>query len=361
MSRFRSSTQWLARALTGAAAALLFGCAAADTLPASSASAESSFGPRPHIAPKVLIISMFVPEAQVWWEPLKLTREIRVPGLSADNPLVRCNADAVCQVTTGMGHTNAAASITALVFSGKFDLSRTYFLVAGIAGMDPNVSTIGSATWARYLVDFGIAHEIDAREMSSGWPSGYFGIGAKDPDSKPTFEYRTEVFRLNEKLLQKALSLSASAPLIDNDKARAYRAQYLEPAARARPSVLQCDTAAGDTYWHGKYLGETATRWVSVVTDGQGRYCTTQQEDNATYEALKRGSQAGLLDLQRVAVLRTASNFDRPHRGQTAYDSLAAESGGFPLATGNLLIAGRPLVDAIVDNWPAWRAGIPAD
>jgi purine nucleoside permease len=360
MPVFRPTTRWLASALTGAAAALLFGCAAADTLPASSDSAES-FGPRPQIAPKVLIISMFVPEAQVWWEPLKLTREIKVSGLSADNQLVRCNADSVCQVTTGMGHTNAATSITALVFSGKFDLSRTYFLVAGIAGIDPHVSTIGSATWARYLVDFGIAHEIDAREMSSGWPSGYFGIGAKDPDSKPTFEYRTEVFKLNERLLQKALSLSASAPLIDNDKARAYRAQYLEPAARTRPSVLQCDTAAGDTYWHGKYLGETATRWVSVVTDGQGKYCTTQQEDNATYEALKRGSQAGLLDLQRVAVLRTASNFDRPHPRQTAYDSLAADSGGFPLATANLVIAGRPLVDAIVGNWPVWRAGVPAN
>jgi purine nucleoside permease len=260
-----------------------------------------------------------------------------------------------------MGHTNAAASITALVFSGKFDLSKTYFLVAGIAGVDPNVSTIGSATWARFLVDFGIAHEIDAREMPSTWRSGYFGIGAKDPDSKPKFEYRTEVFRLDEKLLQKALRLSANAPLADNDKARAYRARYSQPTAKARPSVLQCDTAAGDTYWHGRFLGETATRWVSLVTDGQGKYCTTQQEDNATYEALKRGASAGLLDLQRVAVLRTASNFDRPYQWQTAYASLNAESGGFPIATGNLLIAGRPLVDAIVGNWSAWSAGVPAD
>ncbi|SEM35430.1 Purine nucleoside permease (NUP), partial [Variovorax sp. YR750] len=34
---------------------------------------------------------------------------------------------------------------------------------------------------------------------------------------------------------------------------------------------------------------------------------------------MKRGASAGLLDLRRVAVLRTASNFDRPHPGQTAY------------------------------------------
>lgn len=340
------------------AATALFGCASDAN---RSAPPSTAPGAQQQVAVKVLIISMFKPEAQVWLEPLKLNREIKVPGLSADDPAVRCNADSVCQVTTGMGHTNAAASITALVFSGKFDLSKTYFLVAGIAGVDPDVSTIGSATWARYLVDFGIAHEIDAREMPSTWRSGYFGIGAKDPDSKPKFEYRTEVFRLDEKLLQKALKLSANAPLADNDKARAYRARYPQPTAKARPSVLQCDTAAGDTYWHGKYLGETATRWVSLVTDGQGKYCTTQQEDNATYEALKRGASAGLLDLQRVAVLRTASNFDRPYPGQTAYASLSAESGGFPISTANLLIAGRPLVDAIVSNWSAWRTGIPAD
>ncbi|MGJ7527914.1 purine-nucleoside phosphorylase [Variovorax sp. GB1P17] len=352
MSVFQRVTWFGARAAFIAfAATLLFGCA----------TDAPSAKPPPQIAVKVLIISMFKPEAQVWFEPLKLTREIKVPGLSSDDPLVRCNADSVCQVTTGMGHTNAAASITALVFSGKFDLSKTYFLVAGIAGVDPNVSTIGSATWARFLVDFGIAHEIDAREMPSTWRTGYFGIGAKDPDSKPKFEYRTEVFRLNEKLLQKALKLSANAALADNDKARAYRARYSQPTAKARPSVLQCDTAAGDTYWHGRFLGETAARWVSLVTDGQGKYCTTQQEDNATYEALKRGASAGLLDLQRVAVLRTASNFDRPYQGQTAYASLNAESGGFPISTGNLLIAGRPLVDAIVGNWPAWSAGVPAD
>lgn len=352
MSVFQRVTWFGARAAFIAfAATLLFGCA--TDAPGAK--------PQQQIAVKVLIISMFKPEAQVWIEPLKLTREIKVPGLSADDPLVRCNADSVCQVTTGMGHTNAAASITALVFSGKFDLSQTYFLVAGIAGVDPHVSTIGSATWARFLVDYGIAHEIDAREMPPGWRAGYFGIGAKDPDTKPKFEYRTEVFRLNERLLQKALKLSANAALADNDKARAYRAQYEQQAARARPSVLQCDTAAGDTYWHGRFLGEVATHWVSLLTDGQGKYCTTQQEDNATYEALKRGANAGLLDLQRVAVLRTASNFDRPHKGQTAYASLKAESGGFSLATGNFLIAGRPLVDTIVGNWPAWSAGIPAD
>ena len=53
---------------------------------------------------------------------------------------MRCNKADICQVTTGMGHANAAASMTALIFSRQFDLSRTYFLIAGIAGMTPSAA-----------------------------------------------------------------------------------------------------------------------------------------------------------------------------------------------------------------------------
>jgi purine nucleoside permease len=308
---------------------------------------------------KVLIISMFKPEAEVWIEPLRLTDEIAVPGLSADYPKLRCNASEVCQLTTGMGYANAAASVTALIFSGRFDLSHTYFLIAGIAGIDPNVGTIGSATWPRYLIDFGIAQEIDAREMPTGWPWGYFGIETKGPGVKPDLRYRTEVFQLNERLLSWAVALSRQAQLDDNEMAKAYRRHYDQIAAKNPPSVIQCDTAASDTYWHGTILGERAEKWTSLLTDEKGRYCTTQQEDNATYEALRRGANANLIDIRRVAVLRTGANFDRPYTGQTAYASLDSSSGGFTSAIKNLLIAGRPLVEEIVLHWDQWSLDIP--
>lgn len=310
---------------------------------------------------KVLIITMFRPEAEAWTKQMQLPDEVRVAGLSPDYPVVKCTVTGVCLLTTGMGHTNAAASTMAVVFSGKLDLSQAYFLVAGISGIDPNVGTIGAATWARYLVDYGIAHEIDAREMPPAWRAGYLGIHAPNPDTKPALNYRTEVFQLDEVLLQKALKITAGLQLQDNDTARAYRALYSQAAARKAPSVLQCDTAAGDTYWHGRALGEWATRWTALLTDGKGVYCTTQQEDNATYEALKRGAAAGLLDLRRVAVLRTGSNFDRPHDGQSAYDSLNTRSGGFPAATANLFVVGSPLVQEIVTHWDSWKDGVPRD
>ena len=282
-----------------------------------------------------------------------------VPGLSAEFPAVRCTPDDVCLLTTGMGHANAAASTTALVLSPRFDLTHAYVVVTGIAGIDPNVGTLGSAAWARWLVDYGLAHEVDTRELPAGWDDGYWGIMTPQPGVKPKFDYRTEVFRLDERLLQKALALSRGAALADNDTARAYRRLYPQPTARAAPAVLQCDTAAGDTWWHGERLGAHAARWMQLLTDGQGRYCTTQQEDNATYEALVRGAAAGRVDLKRVAVLRTGANFDRPHPGQDAKQSLAADSGGFPLSTANLYIAAWPLVSDIVARWAAWREGVP--
>ena len=349
--------------LAAAALSMLAGCAAAPPAATVGATAATTAGapatPRPRPV-KVMIVTLFGPEAEPWRKQLPLVQSYAVPGLSADYPAVRCTADDVCLVTTGMGHANAAASTMALVLSAQFDLSHTYFIVTGIAGIDPEVGTLGSAAWARYLVDFGLQQEFDPREAPAGWNGGYVGIGAADPGVKPKFDYGTELFRLDERLLQRALALSRGAVLEDSDAARAYRRRYPQAAAQAAPSVLQCDTLGGDTWWHGRLLGARATRWTALLTDGQGRYCTTQQEDNATYEALKRGAAAGRLDLARVAVLRTGANFDRPHPGQSAQESLNAQSGGFPLSTANLYRAAWPLVADIVARWPQWRDGVPA-
>ena len=323
--------------------------------------AHAADAPRPV---KVLIITMFGPEAEPWLQPFQLTQEIQVPGLSPDYPSVKCNTDDVCLVTTGMGHANAAASTLAVTLDPRFDFSHAYFLIAGIAGIDPAQGTLGTAAWARWLIDVGIAHEIDAREMPRHWGSGYFGIMTKGPGEKPKFDYRTEAFRLDEALLQQALRLSANVTLEDSEAARAYRRKYLRAPANQPPQVTQCDTLAGDTWWHGELLGRHARHWTRLLSDGQATYCTTQQEDNATYNALARAAAAGRVDLKRLAVLRSGSNFDRPHPGQTAYDSLMAstqgQSGGFIPATHNLQIAGGPLVRDIVQRWQLWKDGVPA-
>lgn len=313
---------------------------------------------------KVLVISMFEPEALPWVAPFQLTEAVPVPGLLPEHPALRCNADGVCLLTAGMGHANVAASVMAVALDARLDLRRTWFLIAGIAGIDPARGTTGTATWARWLIDVGIAHEIDAREMPRGWRSGYYGLLTKGPGEKPKFEYHTEAARLDEALLQTALRLTRGVTLADSDAARAYRARYREPAARRPPQVIQCDTLGGDTWWHGHRLGEHARAWTKLLSDGQATYCTTQQEDNATYNALARAATAGRVDLKRLAVLRTGSNFDRPHPGQSAQASLIASttggSGGFGPATENLVRVGGVLVRDIVARWPLWREGVPA-
>lgn len=337
----------------GLAATLLGLCAIIDMARATP----------PAVPVRVLIVNMFLVESGPWLAALSATRQIPVPGLPTGNPFVRCTADNVCQVSVGMGHANAAASITALVYSGRFDLRRTYFLLAGIAGIDPAQGTIGTAAWARYVVDIGLAHQIDAREMPSGWASGYFGLLADAPGSKPRLTYGTEVYRLNEALLQRALALGAGVTLSDSEDVRSYRAHYPGLPANGPPAVVQCDTATSDTWWSGSDIGQHARRWTSLMTDGQGIYCTSQQEDNAVLAALERGARSGLVDIGRVAVLRTGSDFDRPFPHQSVIDSMLRQrevTGGFRIAAQNLVIAGMPLVTEIATHWDSWRDGAPA-
>ncbi|WP_429315998.1 purine-nucleoside phosphorylase [Paraburkholderia sp. GAS448] len=355
----------LTRTLTALTALSLAGCAAM-TASQPGAQSTNAFAQNSESAPharhvKVMIISMFAPEGQVWLDHLGPWQDIPVAGLSPDYPAVHCNNQDICVVTTGMGHTNAAASIMALAFSPRFDLHDTYFMIAGIAGIDPLRGTIGSAAWAKYLVDFGIQWEIDAREKPSKWHSGYLGINTKSPADKPPLDYRTEVFQLNPQLADAAYALSRNVTLSDNPQAQAARAKYHYAPANQPPTVVQCDTLAGDTWWSGKALGDRAREWTKILTDGKGVYCTTQQEDNATYEALKRAAAAHRVDLNRIAVLRAGSDFDRPYNGQSSVDNLLnyQAQGGFVPAIDNLYRAGNPLVQDIVTHWNEWRGGVP--
>lgn len=329
---------------------------------AHAAGAEAGDGRAPPLPVKVLVINMFKFEAAPWLHALKDTREIRVPGLSSDYPVVACDPRAVCQMTTGMGHANAAASLMAVLYSGLFDLRQSYFLIAGIAGIDPAKGTLGSAAWARYAVDSGIAHEIDAREMPRGWQDGYFGVDTDGPGQLPRFDYHTEVFQLDEALLQRALRLSSQVTLEDSDDARTYRARYPTAPANAPPRVIQCDTLAGDTWWTGRYLGAHARRWTRLLTHDAGVYCTTQQEDNATLEAFTRAARDGLVDFKRIALLRSGSDFDRPGPHQGAFEAMKAQrklEGAFKISCDNLVLAGMPLVDAIAADWDQWQHGVP--
>ena len=324
---------------------------------ASSAFAQT---PADRIAPKVVVVTMFKHEAANWLKNEALDEKITIPGLSKEFPDLACSSEGLCLVTTSMGYANAASSIAALVYSDKLDLSKTYFLIAGIAGVDPADGTTGSAHWARYAVDGGLQWEIDAREMPKEWKTGLFGFFTQKPGEKPKSAYGTEVYHLNEALTDKAFALSKDVDLADDDTAKTYRANYAAAPANGAPIISICDTVSGDTWWHGQSFSHSMNDWAKLLTDGKANYCTTQQEDNATLAAFARGAEMGRIDMDRIAILRTASNFDQPYEGQTPDASLNAKSGGFGIALENAYRVGSKLTGAIIGNWDAWKDGVPA-
>ncbi|KAJ7220333.1 purine nucleoside permease [Mycena pura] len=303
---------------------------------------------------------MFTDEAEVWYGISQfnvLAHNVSIPGLSPLFPEVHCTRDGtICQLTIGEGEINAASSIAALVHSPKTSLERTYFLIAGIAGINPKVATIGSVTFARYAVQVALQFEIDAREIPADFPTGYFPQGTTAPGQFPTDIYGTEVFEVNEQLRQRAFAAAQKATLFDTAAAEQMRMQYAASPIFALAnangsSVVLCDTATSDTFWSGALLGDAFENTTKVFTNQAGVYCTTQQEDNATLNALLRGALSSLVDFSRIIVMRSASNFDRPPPGVSAVDHLLGPAPGFEPAILNLHLAGVKVVKMIVDGW----------
>jgi purine nucleoside permease len=316
---------------------------------------------------KVLTVAMFESgeptgdfpgEAQLWIEGEGMSQEYAVPG--AFSP-VYCNEAGHCAMVTGMGTANAAASLMAVGLNPQFDLTQAYIVVAGIAGTPPDDGTLGAAAWAEWVVDGDLAHEIDAREMPETWDYPLFRLGCGEPWCEQGWASGTEVFHLNPDLTEWAYQLSKDVELFDSEGAPAYRANYPEDLpAREAPFVTKCDSFAAGTYWHGALLSAWAEWWTDQLTGGQGNYCMTNMEDSGTLTALSRLADAGLVDLERVAVLRTASNFDQQYPGQTAAESVRAENDGFMPSIENAYRAGSALTRHIMENWDEWQDGVPS-
>ncbi|KAJ6111029.1 purine nucleoside permease [Penicillium sp. IBT 16267x] len=313
------------------------------------------------LAPKVFIVSMFEPETTVWWgikEFNLIAHNISLPGLSPIYPDVHCTENyEVCQVTTGESEINAATTITSLALSSYFDLTKTYFMIAGIAGINPEYGTTGSVAIARFAVQVALQYEIDPRELPSNYSTGYIPLGATAPGEYPENIYGTEVFELNEDLRAIAVSFAKTATLNDSTAAAAYRAKYATAdgrykAATEPPSIIECDIATSDVYYSGTLLSEGFGNFTTLLTNGTGEYCTTAQEDNATLEALLRAAYHKLIDFSRIIAFRTASDFERQYPGESAlYDLFYAPQDGFDIAVANIYNAGIKIVEGILNEW----------
>src|SRR5215467_6784496 len=159
---------------------------------AATASCVLAQAPAKPIEVKVVVVNMFevgadtgdAPgEYQYWVEREHLDTVLPFPEGYHDLRLNKNNG--VLGVLTGVGTARAAATIMALGQDPRFDLTHAYFVVVGIAGIDPAVGSLGSAVWADYIVDGDLAHEIDAREIPKDWPTGYVPLGKSTPYEQP--------------------------------------------------------------------------------------------------------------------------------------------------------------------------------
>ena len=114
---------------------------------------------------------MFPANTSLWVEREHLDQVI---PLAAGYRHVRMNKDGVLGMVTGVGTAKAAASVMALGLDPRFDLSKAYWLVAGIGGGDPADVSLGSAVWAEHVIDGDLAYEVDARDIPKDWPTGMF-------------------------------------------------------------------------------------------------------------------------------------------------------------------------------------------
>lgn len=242
------------------------------------------------------------------------------------------------------------------MLSPKFDLTSTYFLIAGIAGVNPEVASICSVTFARFAVQVALQYEFSQFEIPTNFTNGYIPLGATANDEYPSSIYGTEVFEFNQDLQHMAFEMAQTATLNDSADAVAYRANYaaseLYTLGAAPPAVYECDVATSDVYYSGTILSEGFGNFTTLMTNGSGTYCTTAQEDNATGEALLRAALVKLVDFSRIIVMRTASDFDRPYPGEAATTNLFwAEQGAFEPAIMNIYLAGIKVVEGILDGW----------
>src|SRR5258708_13540562 len=115
--------------------------------------------PATPIRMKVVVVSMFEQgedtgdtpgEFQLWVEREHLDQILPLP---AGNRHVRMNKDGVLGMVTGMGTAKSAASVMAVGLDPRFDFSKAYWIVPGIAGGDPADVSVGSAVLPDHVED----------------------------------------------------------------------------------------------------------------------------------------------------------------------------------------------------------------
>lgn len=331
------------------------------------------------IAPKVIVLAGFevaedagdAPgEFQYWVEREKLAGTLAVKG--APHPL-RFNAAGLYASVAGntrdatLTTVTASELVMALCLDPELDLTHTYWIVTGISGIDPAHGSIGSAVWAANVVDADALREVDDTEIPAGWPYGLFAIGTMAPNQLPkpsaeaggwggaTLTYAMN-YALNPALVQWAHDFSrARVTLADSTGLQHERAKYTGHApARQPPQVLMGAAFSTARYWHGAKRTQWARDWVRLWTGGKDVLATAAMEPAAYVGTLQRMAGKGLVDFNRVLMVRGASNYTMPPPGQDILSTMGDESMG-AAAFESLHATGSVVIHELLANWERYE------
>lgn len=319
-------------------------------------------------APKVLVVTTYEigadsgdkpGEFQFWHEREHLTNRVDVPGV--DHPLTH-NGQGLWGMVSGTT-SRAALQVLALGLDPRFDLSSTYWLVNGIAGVDPADASVASAAWAKWVVDGDIAYEVDSREADPSWPYAIIPVGSRKPNEKPKsteWEPAEMAWELNGALVDWAFALTRDTVIPENDAMKPLRAAYKAfPNAQRPPFVLIGDTFGSCRYWHGPAMTRWANDWAKLHTGAKANYVMTNMEDHGIAQSLSRLSGMRRVDWKRVLFLRTASNYCMPPDATGVADSMLAEYQGLipSLESGHRV--GSRVVHALLKDWDRYSVQTP--
>ncbi len=245
--------------------------------------------------------------------------------------------DGVCLTKTGVDKTNATASMMAVLRDHRFSFQGTYFLTNGTAAVPAyRQSTLGSVALANWVVDWDQGDHL-LPLTAPGIPYGYIPPGI--------FPDGTAVFPLNQDLADKAYAAASQVRFVDSDSARLERQKYPGQSQKA-PSLLRCDTVAGDNLWAGTRLSQEAQAIVNTLTRGKGDYCTYEQEDSGVATALSRFGYLSRCYLN----MRAGSAFDQPSPGQTVEQFLSVRFRANDIALMNLHQVGSAVIDYLLSQ-----------
>jgi len=309
---------------------------------------------------KAVLVTMFEPGGG---QPGELTpfierfglEPISVPGSGLDQVYVNADRSLVALIA-GVGTANTAVSIMALALCGAFDLRESYWLISGIAGVNPNEGALASVYWADWVIDGDLGHEVDIRSAPKEWPIGIFPLGAKEPYGPSTLESGLfgrpyQRFQINAELLRWAIEKTVGIELANPEALAPFRLEYAKmPAASQPPSVAIGGTLSAARFWHGPHHNEWAEQWFYYWTDGQARFVTSAMEDTGSMHAIGQLERMGRTSSHRVLVLRAGSNFTTPPDGKCAVENLIADAEpnypGMAAALKNLGRVGGVVIDA---------------